>query len=47
MVLGAEEIEYELQIARMSFLLPSFCVTKRSHQRKNVRQKNLKFQSVI
>ena len=33
-VLGAEEIEYELQIARMSFLLPIFCVTKRGHQKK-------------
>jgi len=41
-VLGTEEIEYELQIARMNFLLSLFCVTKRSHQRKNVSQKKFK-----
>jgi len=33
-VLGAEEIENELQIARMNFLLSLFCVTKRSHNEK-------------
>jgi hypothetical protein len=43
-VLGTEEIEYELQITRMNFLRPLFCVTKRDHQRKNVGQETLKFQ---
>lgn len=44
-VLGTEETEYELQIARINFLRPLVCVTKRDHQRKNVRQKNFTFQN--